>query len=65
MYGEMSCFKVWTKAMTEQEVKHLDLFSEEVTINPEHIYRNIILKSEEEVNKIGTFIGTGHEFINN
>ena len=61
--GEMSCLKIWTKALSEEEINSLDLFKDAVNIQPEYfLYQNIMLKSQAEVDKIGTFVGTGHEF---
>ena len=62
MKGEMSCLKIWTKALNENEINSLDLFQDNVDIQQESLYKNIMLKSQSEVDKIGTFIGTGHEF---
>ncbi|MFR8233904.1 MAG: LamG domain-containing protein [Clostridia bacterium] len=62
MKGEMSCLKIWTKALSEEEINSLDLFKDDVDVQPEYLYQNIMLKSQAEVDKIGTFVGTGHEF---
>lgn len=62
MFGKMTCLKIWNKELTAQEVAEIDLFKEDVEVRKENIYANINLKSEEEVRKIGTFVGTGHTF---
>ena len=63
MNGEMSCIKIWNKALNENEVNELDLFKDNVDIQNEFLYKNIMLKSQEEVEKFGTFVGIGHEFM--
>lgn len=62
MIGQMSCLKIWNKEISADDIAKMDLFKEEVNVNKENIYANINLKSEEIINKIGTFVGTGHSF---
>lgn len=62
MIGQMTSLKIWDKELTAEEVDNIDLFKEDVEVRKEDIYANINLKSEAEINKIGTFIGTGHSF---
>lgn len=62
MFGKMTCLKIWNKKLTDEEVANIDLFKENVEVRKEDVYANINLKSEEEVQKVGTFVGTGHTF---
>ncbi len=62
MIGKMTCLKIWDKELTAEQVANIDLFKEEIDIRKDDVYANINLKSEEEINKIGTFVGTGHAF---
>lgn len=64
MIGYITNLKIWNKALTDEEVANLDLFSNEVNIQKEYVYANINLTSKEEVEKIGTFVGTDYEFKN-
>lgn len=62
LFGKMTCLKIWNKELTDKEVADMDLFKEGVEVRKEYLYSNINLKSEAEVNKVGTFVGTGHTF---
>lgn len=62
MIGKMTCLKIWNKELTDEEVANIDLFKENIEVRKDAIYANINLKSEEQINKIGTFVGTGHAF---
>lgn len=64
MIGKMTCLKIWDKELSAKEVADIDLFKEHVTIREKDVYSNINLKNEEEIKKIGTFVGTGYSFKN-
>ena len=62
MIGSIHSVKAWNKALTQEEVQALDMKADKTTIQSEYIKLESKLDSLEEVNRIGTMIGTGYSF---
>ena len=66
MLGEMSCLKIWNKALTDEEVAEMDLFKEDVNVGKDSVYFNLNLKSKKEVESLGgKFVGSDYKFFEN
>ena len=66
MLGEMSCFKIWDKVLTDEEVAEMDLFREDVNVGKDSVYFNLNLKSKKEVESLGgKFVGSDYKFYEN
>ena len=67
LIGEMSCLKIWDKALSQEEIWQIDLFKQEVNVAKSNIYFNLNLTSKQDVEAMGgTFVGTGdYQFYNN
>ena len=66
MLGEMSCLKIWNKALTDEEVAEMDLFKEDVNVGKDSVYFNLNLKSKKEVESLGgKFVGSDYKFYEN
>lgn len=63
MKGMIASFKIWKKALTEEDVKKVNLLSDNTTIKSDSIVLETIFDSIEDVNKIGTIIGSNYYFV--
>ena len=66
MLGEMSCFKIWDKVLTDEEVAEMDLFREDVNVGKDSVYFNLNFKSKAQVESLGgKFVGSDYKFYEN
>ena len=65
MKGSIACFKIWKVGLTGEEIKYLNMADETVEAKPDKIYYSTLFRNEEDVKKLGTWVGSGYQFIDN